>query len=307
VTRDDLTSCAAVLAEPLSVALRAGRVFNTPPPTQGIASLVILALFDRLGVKQAEGFDHIHGLVEATKPALRLRDRYVTDPKRLAHDPGRYLEPAFLDAQLRRIHRERAALWPDPPGQGDTIWMGAADASGLVVSYIQSLYWEFGSGCVLPHTGVLMQNRGASFSLDPRALNPLEPGRRPIHTLNPALAVLADGRIMAYGAMGGDGQPQTQSAVFSRHAQFGQPLSEAIDRPRWVLGRTWGTTHTNLRLERRFDDGLVERLITARHDVEVLDEPYSDIMGHAGAVVMHPDGTLEGGHDPRADGGAAGA
>ena len=103
--------------------------------------------------------------------------------------------------------------------------MGAADASGLVVSYIQSLYWEFGSGCVLPATGVLMQNRGASFSLGAGALNPLAPGRLPFHTLNPALAVLKDGRVMAYGAMGGDGQPQTQSAVFTRHVQFGEPLS----------------------------------------------------------------------------------
>jgi gamma-glutamyltranspeptidase len=307
VTREDLVAARAVLTEPLRVQLQSAEVFNTPPPTQGIAALVLLALFDRLGVREAEGFDHIHGLVEAAKPALRLRDRYVTDPDRLAHDPGRYLEPAFLDAQVRRINRQFAAPWPDPRGLGDTIWMGAADASGLVVSYIQSLYWEFGSGCVLERTGVLMQNRGAAFSLDPRALNPLQPGRRPIHTLNPALAVLADGRVMAYGTMGGDGQPQTQGAVFTRHALFRQPLDEALDRPRFVLGRTWGTTHTNLRLEPRFDDSLVEKLMAARHDVEVLAEPYSDIMGHAGAVVLHPNGMLEGAHDPRADGGAAGA
>ncbi|HLN07588.1 MAG TPA: gamma-glutamyltransferase family protein [Xanthobacteraceae bacterium] len=307
VTRQDLEACRGVLTEPLSVALRSGTVFNTPPPTQGIVSLMILALFDRLDVREAEGFDHIHGLVEATKPALRLRDRYVTDPDRLPHPPDRYLAPAALDAEARRIDRRWAAPWPDPRGRGDTIWMGAADASGLVVSYIQSLYWEFGSGCVLPRTGVLMQNRGAAFSLDPRAVNPLEPGRRPIHTLNPALATLADGRVIAYGTMGGDGQPQTQGAVFTRHVLYRQPLSEAIDRPRWVLGRTWGSAHTNLRLEARFDGGLVERLIAARHDVEVLKDAYSDTMGHAGAVVLHPGGMLEGAHDPRADGGAAGA
>ena len=114
--------------------------------------------------------------------------------------------------------------------------MGAADASGLVVSYIQSIYWEFGSGCVLPATGILMQNRGASFSLDPKALNALAPGRRPFHTLNPALAALKDGRVMAYGTMGGDGQPQTQAAVFTRHVTFGQPLDKALDAPRWLLG-----------------------------------------------------------------------
>ncbi len=127
------------------------------------------------------------------------------------------------------------------PGEGDTIWMGAADGNGLVVSYIQSLYWEFGSGCVLPRTGVLMQNRGASFSLDRGARNPLEPGRLPFHTLNPALAVLKDGRIMAYGTMGGDGQPQNQAALFTRHVLYRQELADAIDRPRWLLGRTWGS------------------------------------------------------------------
>jgi gamma-glutamyltranspeptidase/glutathione hydrolase len=184
--------------------------------------------------------------------------------------------------------------------------MGAADSSGLVVSYIQSLYWEFGSGCVLPKTGVLMQNRGSSFSLDPKALNTLAPGRLPFHTLNPALAVLKDGRLMAYGTMGGDGQPQTQGMIFSRHILFGQPLAQALDAPRWLLGRTWGSTVTNLRMESRFDGNLIDRLLSAGHDIDVLPDAYSDTMGHAGAVVLHPNGMLEGGHDPRADGGAAG-
>jgi gamma-glutamyltranspeptidase len=170
--------------------------------------------------------------------------------------------------------------------------MGAADADGNVVSYIQSVYWEFGSGCVLLRTGVLMQNRGASFSLDPDALNPLTPGRRPMHTLNPALAVLRDGGVMAYGTMG-------------RHVTFGQPLPDAIDRPRWLLGRTWGSEHTNLRMESRFDENLLDRLSGAGHDIAVVDS-YSDTMGHAGAVVLHAGGMLEGAHDPRADGGAAG-
>ncbi|HKA72137.1 MAG TPA: gamma-glutamyltransferase, partial [Xanthobacteraceae bacterium] len=112
--------------------------------------------------------------------------------------------------------------------------------------------------------------------------------------------------IIAYGAMGGDGQPQTQAALFTRHVLFRQDLAEAIDRPRWLLGRTWGSDHTNLRLESRFDENLADRLLAAGHDVELLAEPYSDTMGHAGAVVLHPGGTLEGAHDPRADGGAAG-
>jgi gamma-glutamyltranspeptidase len=306
VTREDLKRYEAKIAEPLRAELSTGTIYNTGAPTQGIVSLMILALFDRLAVKEPEGFEHVHGLVEATKRALRARDRAVTDPNYLVHALDRYVEPRFIAGEAMKIDRRKAARWPLASGESDTIWMGSADAKGLVVSYIQSLYWEFGSGCVLPATGVLMQNRGSSFSLRSGALNPLMPGRLPFHTLNPALAVLRDGRIMAYGCMGGDGQPQTQAALFTRYALFRAPLPDAIDRPRWVLGRTWGAARTALRLEPRFDGHLIEALASAGHEVEVLDEPYSDVMGHAGAVVLHKDGNLEGAHDPRADGGAAG-
>lgn len=306
VTREDLAHYSATLAEPLHVKLPVAAAYNTDAPTQGIVSLMILALFARLGVTEAEGFDYVHGLVEATKRALRMRDRTVTDPGHLAHALERCLEDRFLAGEAMKIDRHKAAQWPLTSIEGDTVWMGAADASGLVVSYIQSLYWEFGSGCVLPRTGILMQNRGASFSLQSGALNPLAPGRLPFHTLNPALAILDDGRIMAYGTMGGDGQPQTQGALFTRYAQFREPLADAIDRPRWLLGRTWGAARTALRLEPRFDGNLIDALMAAGHDVDVLSEPYSDVMGHAGAVVLHPHGELEGAHDPRADGGAAG-
>lgn len=307
VTRDDLARYRALLAEPLSLRLNTATVYNTPPPTQGLASLLILGLFDRLAATSPESFDHVHGLIECTKRAFAVRDRTITDPDRLTHPPDRYLEPRHLDSEAGRIDRRKAARWAAGRLESDTIWMGAADGSGLVVSYIQSLYWEFGSGCVLPRTGVLMQNRGASFALDPTALNPLFPGRRPFHTLNPALAVLDDGRVMAYGSMGGDGQPQFQAALFTRHVLYRAPLEEALDRPRWLLGRTWGSSRTNLRLEPRFAPELIDRLAGAGHDLEVITEPYCDTMGHAGAVVLHPDGGLEGAHDPRADGGAEGA
>jgi gamma-glutamyltranspeptidase/glutathione hydrolase len=306
VTRHDLERYRAAAAEPLSVGLAVGTAYNTDAPTQGVASLMILALFERFAVAEAESFDHVHVLVEATKRALRVRDRVVTDPAHLAHGLDRCLEARFIAGEAMKIDRRAAARWPLPAGKGDTIWMGAADASGLVVSYIQSLYWEFGSGCVLPRTGVLMQNRGASFSLERGALNFLSPGRLPFHTLNPALAVLKDGRVIAYGTMGGDGQPQTQAALLTRHVHFKAPLAEALDRPRWLLGRTWGSAQTSLRMESRFDGNLIDRLIAAGHDVDVLAEPYSDLMGHAGMVVSHPNGSCEGAHDPRADGGAAG-
>ena len=140
-----------------------------------------------------------------------------------------------------------------------------------------------------------------SFSLDPAAVNPLTPRRRPFHTIQPALAVLNDGRVMPYGTMGGEGQPQTQAAVFTRYARFGQGLQQAVTAPRWLLGRTWGDVSTTLKLESRFEPALVEQLREAGHAVEVLPEAFSDTMGHAGALVRHPNGVIGGAADPRSD------
>ena len=306
VGSDDLAAYRARVVEPLAVTLSDARVFNLPPPTQGLATLMILGLFDRLRVREGESFDHVHGLVEATKRAFRVRDRLVTDLGRLPADPRASLEPAALDALAREIDPTHALPWPEPSRPGDTIWMGAIDRWGRAVSFIQSVYWEFGSGVVVPGTGVTWQNRGTSFSLDPKALNVLEPGRKPFHTLNPSMALFNDGRVMPFGTMGGEGQPQTQAAVFTRYARFGQSLQQAVSAPRWLLGRTWGETSTSLKLESRFDPQLLARLRAAGHQVEVLSEAFSDTMGHAGALVRHPDGRIEGAFDPRSDGAACG-
>ncbi|MCV0438444.1 MAG: gamma-glutamyltransferase family protein [Hydrogenophaga sp.] len=298
----DLAAYAAQRVAPLAVRLADSTVYNLPPPTQGLAALMIIGLFERLGVTEGEGFAHLHGLVEATKRAFRVRERVVTDPCRLPADPQGFLAPEALDALARDIDMQRALPWPDPAAPGDTIWMGAIDAQGRAVSFIQSVYWEFGSGTVLQDTGICWQNRGTSFSLEPKALNSLEPGRKPFHTLNPSLAVFDDGRVMPYGTMGGEGQPQTQAAVFTRYARFGQPLQQAVSAPRWLLGRTWGDVSTSLKLENRFDPALVAALKDAGHVVELLPETFSDTMGHAGALVRHASGVIEGAADPRSDG-----
>jgi gamma-glutamyltranspeptidase/glutathione hydrolase len=305
VTRTDLTKHAARVREPLSVALSDATLFNLPPPTQGLASLIILALFDRLGVKRGEGFDHIHGLIEATRHAAAVRDAVVTDPA-YGSDVKPYLAAQWLDAEALKIDRKHAgrAVTLSPPG--DTIWMGAIDANGLAVSFIQSIFHEFGSGLVLPRTGILWQNRGISFSLDPKARNPLMPGRKPFHTLNPALARFRDGRTMVYGSMGGDGQPQFQAQVFVRAMRFGVELGDAVAAPRWRMGRTWGKEQTELVMENRFDPDLVTALERAGHEVLVLGDGYSDGMGHAGAIVRRADGRFFGAADPRADGEAVG-
>ena len=293
----------AEIVEPLSTELSVGTVFNMPPPTQGVSSLMILALFDRLKVALGEGFDHVHGLVEATKQAFILRNEGLGDPDFMDRAASEWLRSEDLDALHARIDRKRALPWPHEAKDGDTIWMGAADGEGRVVSFIQSVFWEFGSGLTCPETGVVFQNRGAGFSLK-AGPNQLGPGRRPFHTLNPALAHLTDGRIMAYGTMGGEGQPQTQAAIFSRYAMFGQGLQQAVTAPRWLLGRTWGEVTTSLKLEDRFSPSLVAELEACGHEIEMI-APFSDLAGHAGAVVRHPSGVVEGASDPRADGGAA--
>jgi oxamate amidohydrolase len=302
---DDLESYEAMTVAPLAIKLSQGTVFNTPPPTQGLASLMILGLFDRLGISESDGFDHVHGLVEATKRAFLVRDREISDPAHMTSDPSSFLADGHLDILARRIDRRRAMPWPAAASKGDTVWLGAIDSTGLAVSYIQSIYWEFGSGVVLDETGVLWQNRGASFSLDPASRNVLAPGKRPFHTLSPALAVLNGERIMVYGTMGGEGQPQTQAAVFTRVAHSGCDLQAAITAPRWLLGRTWGAESTSLKLEAGFDVDLVGELASAGHIVEIVPA-FSDVMGHAGGVIRLANGMLEGASDPRSNGCAAG-
>ncbi|BCJ89775.1 gamma-glutamyltranspeptidase [Terrihabitans soli] len=305
VTREDLQRYEARLREPLKLSLKSATVWNSPPPTQGLASLLILGIAEKLDLGRPESVEFVHGLVEATKRAFLVRDRAITDPAFMESDPKEYLTPEWLMAEAAKVKKDRALPWPAPPGEGDTVWMGAIDREGRAVSYIQSLYWEWGSGCVLPKTGIIWQNRGCGFSLDERSSNPLQPGRLPFHTLNPPIAVMKDGRVISYGSMGGDGQPQTQAAVFVRYL-MGKTVEEAVDLPRWRLGKSWGANDTTLKIEPRFDGAVIEKLGKLGHEVEVLDKPYSSETGHAGLIVRHPDGKIEGVHDRRADGGALG-
>lgn len=299
---DDLHAYRGEYVAPLAVGTSAGRIFNLPPPTQGVATLIALGLFDRLGVKEADGFDHVHGLVEATKRGYSLRNRHVADPDAMVEDPENWLSAPYLDRLAAGIDRSRAAPWPEPSSPGDTIWMGAADKDGIVVSFIQSLYWEYGSALTCAETGITFENRGAGFSLLPGP-NQLAPGKRPFHTLNPGLAHLSDGRVMAFGTQGGEGQPQTMMALFSRYAMFGQQLQRAITAPRWLLGTTWADVTTTLKLEGRFDTDLVAALAAAGHIAEVVHD-FDPMMGHAGAVVRHVGGLIEAATDPRSDGAA---
>jgi gamma-glutamyltranspeptidase/glutathione hydrolase len=302
----DLEAHRAQWRAPLVLEHSLGRVYNMPPPTQGLVSLLLLGQLDRLGIERLDplGADYVHLCVEAVKGAFRIRDRHITDPAHMTVDPASFLAPKALDDLAGKVDRSRAAPWGAGKGPADTIWMGVIDEAGRAVSFIQSLYHEFGSGVVLGSSGVCWQNRGCSFSLSAGALNALEPRRKPFHTLNPALALLQDGRTMVYGNMGGDGQPQTQSAVFTRTLVHGMNPAAAIAAPRWLLGRTWGQTTETLKLEGRFAPEVIAELRRRGHEVDVFQD-FDETMGHAGCVLRHPDGNLEGGSDPRSDGAVA--
>jgi gamma-glutamyltranspeptidase/glutathione hydrolase len=301
---EDFAAQRATLGNPLHLALPSADIFNCGPPSQGLASLLILGTYAHLGITQAETFPYVHGLVESTKRAFAIRDREVGD-----RDDGASLARYLTDAALREsaacIDRARAAPWQQAAGGGDTTWFGSIDAAGRAVSAIQSLYFEFGSGIGLADSGFVWQNRGCAFRLAGSGPNVLKPRRKPFHTLNPALARIRDGRTMVYGAMGGDGQPQTQAAVFTRYALYGQDLQQSISAPRWLLGRTWGETRAALRVESRFPDELFAALLAAGHPVERVGA-FDQTMGHAGAVVHTALQGFEGASDPRSDGAAVG-
>ena len=312
LTQADLAAQHGLITAPLELAVSGARLYNTPPPSQGVASLLILGIYDALttaadrrgGPGKRDGFALVHDLVECTKQAFLLRDAHVADPGHMRQDMLELLDPGLLGKLAGAVDRERAAPWQTHPGAGDTVWFGVIDSAGRAVSCIQSIYFEFGSGVVLPETGLVWHNRGLGFSLDPEHPNHIGPRKRPFHTLNPALAVFADGRVMPYGCMGGEGQPQSQAAVFARYAWLGYDLQAAVAAPRWVLGRTWGDSDASLKIEDNFPAEIINALKDAGHVVTPL-KAFNDLMGHAGALVRHPHGLIEGASDPRCDGLAA--
>lgn len=309
LTARDFAEHDAETVTPLSVRYRGLEACNLPPNTQGVASLSILNILEHMDVASlAEGSaEHIHAVVEATKLAFAERDAYVTDPDFAQIPLDCMLSPAHGRELAQRIHMTRAlepANLLEP--KGDTCWFGVVDAQGNAVSAIQSIFHDFGAGIVPGDTGVLLQNRGSFFSLDPSHVNTLEPLKRTMHTLNPPMLRKNGKPWLVYGTMGGEGQPQTQAALVTRMVDFGLSPHDAVAAPRWLYGRSWGLPVNNLRIEGRFAPEVATTLQHMGHDVEVLSG-FSDLMGHAGAILCDQNtGLLFGATDPRSDGLAAG-
>jgi gamma-glutamyltranspeptidase/glutathione hydrolase len=305
----DFTSYRSRWETPLELKYRAWTLYNTPPPTQGLTSLQILNILQRYdsAALLREPADFYHFMVEATKQAFVDRDAWIADPDFHTAPLDELLSSAHGIRQAAGIHATRAAtLAASRPAGGDTVWLGVVDEAGNAVSMIQSIYFDFGSGVIPDGTGVLLQNRGTSFSLDATHPTAIVPGKRPFHTLNPAMALRAGKPELVYGTMGGEGQPQTQAAIAMRILDFGMDVQAAIDAPRLLYGRTWGEATSSLSIESRAGDDVIAELRRRGHNLNVIDA-WDERVGHAQAIRIDPiTGMRYGGADPRGDGLAMG-
>jgi gamma-glutamyltranspeptidase len=306
LTREDLAAHHSEWVTPLSVPFAGLQVYEMPPNTQGITALQMLGMVDRLELGDNPLTPAtIHLEVEAKKLAFADRAAYLTDPAFMRVDPEALIEPEYLTRRSKLIDPTRAQPSVAPGGfTGDTIYLCAADREGNVVSLIQSNYMGFGSGVVVDDAGIVLQNRGAYFSLDPSAANALAPSKRTLHTLIPSMA-FRDGRpAMVFGTMGGDGQAQTHLQVYTAVARYGLNIQQALEMPRWIGGASNGVEE--LLIEGRVPAETIEALRQMGHVVQVGD-PWLTTMGYAQGIVFDQStGVMQGGSDPRAEGIAAG-
>ncbi|HET8952892.1 MAG TPA: gamma-glutamyltransferase family protein [Solirubrobacteraceae bacterium] len=285
---EDMAAHRSTWVDPISAGYRGLQVLELPPPTTGIAALMILGALERedLGALPPLSAERMHLEVQAKRHAFAALHEFVGDPDFVDVPVEAMLAGAATAAE------ERA---PAGRGAGDTTYLCAVDADGNACSLINSLYTGFGNGIVAPGTGVCLHNRGLGFSLDESSPSVLAPGKRPLHTIIPAL-VTQDGALWAvYGNMGGYMQPQGHAQVLVNLRDHGMPPQEAIDHPRHFHDQ--GV----LLVEGRVPAAEVDKLRRWGHDVEVGPD-YAGPCGGAQAIRVHEDGVRAAGSDPRKDG-----
>lgn len=287
VTARDLAGHRSQWVDPITVDYRDVTVYELPPPTQGLTALAMLARLGELSRDELQpGSTFAAQLKRIRDACYPLRDRYITDPDFAVAPVKPFLDPTY------------AAAGGGGLGEGgDTVYLCAADEHGNLVSLIQSVAFDFGSGIVAEGTGMLLQNRGSYFSLDAGHVNRLEPGKRTMHTLIPAMAARGGRPWAIFGTMGGDGQPQIQSQVLVNLVDFGLEPAEAVARPRIRVQA--GGARTSIEADypqaaalARSDPGF--ELMPSRHHS----------FGHAHAIVIDGPGAWRAGADPRSDGSA---
>ncbi|RIK43968.1 MAG: gamma-glutamyltransferase, partial [Chloroflexi bacterium] len=308
ITHEDLAAFVPEWVTPLRTSYRGYELVELPPNTVGPASLLMANIVEGWPVTE---YGHttglgVHAWVETVKRAFAERDYWISDPRCVDVPLERFLDKSFAARHRAAIDLNRAAQYVAPPtANGDTIYQCVVDGDGLAISFIQSLFGGFGSGVVAAKSGVLFQNRGYSFSLDPEDANALAPGKRPRHTLIPAM-LLRDGvPDIVFGTMGGDGQSQTHLQLLLGLVDFQLDPQSAIETPRWRhFAGPDGKFY--LRAEPGLGAETLEELRRRGHDVQVSRE-WDEVMGHAQMIAIdRARGILGGAADPRGDGIAAG-
>jgi gamma-glutamyltranspeptidase len=309
LTNEDLAAHRSDWVEPLSTTYRGYEVYEFPPNSQGLTALIELNLIEGfdLSALARRGVRWQHLLIEAKRLAFADRDTYLTDPDAMTVDAHYLVSKQYANQRRRRIDTRTAAPFHPPgnPSAGDTIYLCVVDRDGQCVSLIQSLYFAFGSGVMVPGTGLLLQNRGAYFSLRDGHVNILAPRKRTLHTLMPAM-MFRDGRpCLVFGSMGGDGQAQTHLQLVTNILDAGMDVQEALDAPRWLSGAVIAEHGPEpLLMENRFPPEVCAGLNAIGHEVVPLG-PWESLMGHAQAIMLREEGVLAGGADSRGDGIAA--
>ena len=312
-TAADYRAQRAEWGAPLSTLYRGVTVFETPPPTQGLSVLQMLRLLEGfdLGALEYLGPDHVHLLIQAKQIAFHDRDRFLADPRFVDVPVSRLLSDAYVAERRQLIDPARALPWDRVPDAGslvgDTVYVAAVDADGNAASLTMSLYGGFGAGVVAGRTGIVLQNRGAYFSLDPTHPNRLQPGKRPLHTLIASLAFRGDRLWQVFGCMGADGQPQIHLQAYTAMIDFGLDAQRAVSGPRWLSGRfALGEPRDLLNMEGRFPERTFAELARRGHVINRWDA-WNQRAGHAHGITLDPDTDERlGACDPRSDGAALG-
>jgi gamma-glutamyltranspeptidase/glutathione hydrolase len=308
---DDFAAQKAQWGEPLVGTYRGVTIYQTPPPTQGFAVLQMLNLVEPFDLHRLPllGPDRVHLLVQAKQLAYHDRDRFLADPRFAEVPVGRLISKAYADERRGLIDPRRTLPWDKVPSYGslagDTVYIAAIDRDGNAVSLIQSLYGIFGSGVVAGETGIVLQNRGAYFQLDPAHPNVLQPGKIPLHTLIASIAKRDGGLWSVLGCMGADGQPQIQLQAYSGMIDHGLDIRQAVEMPRFLSGRfALGEARDTLHIEARFPRDTIDELERRGHQLDRWGD-WNELAGHAHGIVVDPrTGELAGGADPRSDGAA---
>ncbi|WNR45064.1 gamma-glutamyltransferase [Paenibacillus roseipurpureus] len=309
LVEDDFRSYTGEWVEPISTTYRGYELYQMPPNSQGFTALMMMNMLEHidLGTVPRASANYYHLMVEVIKKAFKDRDHYLTDPH-FRHIPlDTLLSKSYAQELWREIQAKPFGVSEhiSPAIGQDTAYAAVVDEAGNAVSFIQSLYFDFGAGYVPIDTGVIMQNRGSYFSLDASCANVLEPRKRSFHTLMPAMVSRSGKPYMLYGTQGGEGQPQTQLSILTGVLDYGLSIQEAISLPRWVYGRTWGEEGDALKIEHRLEADVYARLRKWGHQVEIV-KPWDGAMGQAQGIVMDKQGFLSGAADPRGDGLAIG-